>query len=467
MCRSLSISLTTGIIAFFFLAFQANASTSVNPSTTGNTSPAEPNFTEIASKIESAVIPIIVTVIVDVPTSSGDMEKKEVVFQSGTGFVISSDGYILTCKHVIEVPKTIKVPETNISINPSGSIIRVLVKKGDATNDYRAQLVQTSEIKDVAIIKINAQNLQTIEFGDSSKIKNLQKVLVMGYPLSTVLGVKNMTLTTGAIAAIRERGIEKLIQITASVNPGNSGGPLIDENGKAIGIIEAKIKEAENINFAVPINEAKALAESVGIKTKYSEPDDKTATQRDTQHDTQHDKEHDTKQDKEKTPGFINSTLFMGILAVFVIGSGALSLAMYLRQRKARVVESGRTTAIASRSKTLYSKPPIDDRTYGQSSLLINEDNRPVRVYSISNTDTDIGRNPSCDVILDEQIVSGIHASVKARNKGFYLYNMSKTNKTYLNGKEVTNIRLEDGDKIKIGNTILEFRNKKMKMGKE
>ena len=158
---------------------------------------------------------------------------------SGSGIVISSDGYILTNNHVIEEAKKIKV------------------RLHDGT-EYEAKVVGSDSKTDVGVLKIDAKNLKPVTIGDSSKLSVGDTAVVIGNPLGQLGG----TVTDGIISALeREMNIEgkkmNLIQTNAAINPGNSGGGLFNSNGELVGIVVAKSSglDIEGLGFAIPIND--------------------------------------------------------------------------------------------------------------------------------------------------------------------------------------------------------------------
>jgi S1-C subfamily serine protease len=160
---------------------------------------------------------------------------------SGSGFIVSEDGYIVTNDHVVA----------------DASNITVVLPNGD---EFQATLKGADPLNDVAVIKIApAYKLKPLEMGDSDNVTEGEFVVAIGSPFR----LQN-TITLGIVSALNrqlesEGGfiIEKVIQTDAAVNPGNSGGPLIDLEGKAIGINTAIISTSggsEGIGFAIPIN---------------------------------------------------------------------------------------------------------------------------------------------------------------------------------------------------------------------
>ena len=163
---------------------------------------------------------------------------------AGSGVVLTEDGYIITCNHVVSGANNIKV-----SLN-------------DGT-EYTATLVGGDSTTDVAVLKIDATGLTPATIGDSDSLAVGQSVLAVGNPLGELGG----TVTGGMISALnREVTIEdqtmSLIQMDASVSPGNSGGALFNASGDLIGIVNAKSSGdyAEGLGFAIPINTAYNVA---------------------------------------------------------------------------------------------------------------------------------------------------------------------------------------------------------------
>lgn len=178
------------------------------------------------------------------------------VYQSsggGTGFIITSDGLILTNKHVV----TDQNAEYSVTTSDG--------------NTYTAKVKSLDPLQDIAVIQIEARNLPVVEFGDSDALKVGQWVVAVG----NALGMYENSVTVGVVSG-RNRKIEAtdangnnsesmdgLIQTDAAINPGNSGGPLVNLKGQVIGINTAVASNAQSIGFAIPINEAKSAIESI------------------------------------------------------------------------------------------------------------------------------------------------------------------------------------------------------------
>ncbi len=157
---------------------------------------------------------------------------------SGSGVILTEDGYIATCAHVVDGAKSVKV-----TLNDDTS--------------YDATIVGTDSKNDIAIIKIDAKDLTPAVVGDSETLTVGSEVIAIGNPLGELRG----TATAGIISATN-RTIEvegqamTLIQTDAAISPGNSGGGLFDATGKLIGIVNAKVSDsrAEGLGFAIPVN---------------------------------------------------------------------------------------------------------------------------------------------------------------------------------------------------------------------
>ncbi|MGE4470535.1 MAG: DegQ family serine endoprotease [Desulfovibrio sp.] len=161
----------------------------------------------------------------------------------GSGFVITKDGFIVTNNHVVQGADTISVRLQN----------------GD---EYEARVVGTDPETDLALVKIDAQDLHVLKFADSDKARVGEWVLAIGNPF----GLSN-TVTAGIISAtgriIGAGPFDNFIQTDASINPGNSGGPLLDLHGRVVGINTAIIPSGQGLGFAIPSNMAQKVIEQL------------------------------------------------------------------------------------------------------------------------------------------------------------------------------------------------------------
>ncbi|MBO6524003.1 MAG: trypsin-like peptidase domain-containing protein [Balneolaceae bacterium] len=157
---------------------------------------------------------------------------------SGTGFAISKEGYIATNNHVVEGANTVVVKGID----------------GDFTKEYEARVIITDEKNDLAIIKIEdlSNQLQDIPYSLNNDLSNVgEDVFVLGYPLRATMG-DEIKLTSGLISSrTGYQGDVTLYQVSAPTQPGNSGGPMIDNSGNIVGIVSAKHAGAENVTYAI------------------------------------------------------------------------------------------------------------------------------------------------------------------------------------------------------------------------
>lgn len=170
----------------------------------------------------------------------------------GSGFIISQNGVIVTNRHVLE----------------GAHSAQVTLPDGNVYDDV--SLVAADRERDLALIKIVASNLPVLNLGDSDKVEVGEHVIAIGNPR----GWKS-TVSDGLLSAIRDfKGI-KLLQTSAPISPGSSGGPLLNMHGEVIGITSSLDMWGQNLNFAIPVNEVKSLikTESTFIKLLKSFPD--------------------------------------------------------------------------------------------------------------------------------------------------------------------------------------------------
>lgn len=165
---------------------------------------------------------------------------------SGSGFVITADGYIVTNYHVIE----------------DASSISVTMYNGDT---YQAKLVGGDADYDLAVLKVEGKDLPVVTLGNSSKVNVGDTVLAIGNPLGELTFSQSQGSVSSANRAINVDGTPfNMIQVDASINPGNSGGPLMNLYGEVVGIVSAKYSSyadtvVEGVGFAIPISDVQAI----------------------------------------------------------------------------------------------------------------------------------------------------------------------------------------------------------------
>jgi S1-C subfamily serine protease len=199
-------------------------------------------YSRAVINVVDAVGPAVVSISVGRPAS----ERSPGETGAGSGVVIAPDGYILTNDHVVHGAKGLRV-----LLNDGMSIAAMLVGVDPAT--------------DLAVIRANASGLPYAVLGESSSLRVGQLVIAIGNPLGF-----QSTVSTGVVSALGRglrsrdgRPIENVIQHTAQLNPGNSGGPLVDSRGRVVGINTAIIAMAQGIGFAIPADTARWVASQV------------------------------------------------------------------------------------------------------------------------------------------------------------------------------------------------------------
>lgn len=169
---------------------------------------------------------------------------------SGSGFAISSDGYIATCYHVIAGAKAIRIKGVN----------------GNFESALKAKIVATDEKNDLALLKIDDAWFSQLPYSFATALSDVgENIFVLGYPQTQHLG-EELKLTTGVISSRSGyRGDVTTYQISAQALPGNSGCPLFDDNGMVIGVVNAKYIEP-NVSYAVKLTYLKTLIENSKIR---------------------------------------------------------------------------------------------------------------------------------------------------------------------------------------------------------
>ena len=222
----------------------------VNPSPT----PQQPDDTEIQdealldaySRAVTHVVDIVSPAVVNIEVRRlrlrADMRRPLEVSGSGSGFIFTPDGYILTNSHVVN----------------NTDVIEVTLADGQ---QYKAELIGDDPDTDLAIIRIPGSSFTAAELGNSGSLRAGQLVIAIGNPLGF-----QCTVTAGVVSALGRtfrsktgRLIDNVIQTDAALNPGNSGGPLVNSHGQVVGVNTAVIQAAQGICFTTPINTAKRI----------------------------------------------------------------------------------------------------------------------------------------------------------------------------------------------------------------
>ncbi|MCW1948960.1 MAG: trypsin-like peptidase domain-containing protein [Candidatus Shapirobacteria bacterium] len=229
----------------------------------------------LTTKVVERATPSVVTVSInkDVIKSTADifaqlfgsgqanLETEHIEQDIGTGFIISSDGLIVTNKHVV---------------SDTSAKYKVIIGKDEA---IEVKNIYRDPVNDLAILKVDKIGLTPVDMGDSDKLKVGQTVIAIG----TALGEFRSTVTKGVVSGLG-RGItagsygasmeklEDVIQTDAAINPGNSGGPLFDSAGKVIGVNVAVSQNGQSIGFALPINLVKSSVDNFRKTGEFDRP---------------------------------------------------------------------------------------------------------------------------------------------------------------------------------------------------
>ena len=224
--------------------FHSNNSASNNAATF-----AEGSISEIANSVSKSVVSIITNT-----STTGSFFTGQVSQAAGTGFILSSDGYIATNKHVVA----------------NATKIGVILDGGSTYEDV--ELIGTDPINDFAIIKIkDVKDLTPIKIGDSKTTNIGQQVVAIGNALGTyqnsvtsgIISGKGRSLTASDSSRTTYETLSDMIQTDAAINGGNSGGPLVNAAGEVIGINTAYASQGNNVGFAIPINSVKGIMAGV------------------------------------------------------------------------------------------------------------------------------------------------------------------------------------------------------------
>lgn len=183
-------------------------------------------------------------------TSTNIFGQQTQTASSGSGFIITEDGYVVTNYHVVS----------------GASSVQVTLYNGDT---YDATVIGGDSDYDVAVLKINAAGLQPVTLGESADVNVGDTVLAIGNPLGELTFSMSQGIVSSCDRAINVDGTPfNMIQVTAAINPGNSGGPLFNEYGEVVGIVSAKYssyasQSVEGLGFAIPINDVAAMIQDI------------------------------------------------------------------------------------------------------------------------------------------------------------------------------------------------------------
>ena len=452
---------------------------------------------------------------------------------SGTGFIYRPDGYIITNGHVVadanlkdqaaqndlyqriikDAVKAIAPTYTRIMGHaPEGTVDEIkamvqLVPRYEKTPDLRVYLANRSNYKaeikaysdpiskggkDVAILKIDANNLPTVRLGDSNDVHIQQPILVIGYPSaassfgSSLRGMFDSastfvpSVTNGHVSAVKAdfKGTP-VIQSDAAVGHGNSGGPAFDDQGNVIGITTFGSQEESGFNFFVPINTAMEFVNSVGVKPDSGLFNKFWAAALDTYDEGKCEAAKGKLQSvlnimpnepaalqlmsaSEKCAadeGVVGRAMESSNLLIYS-GVGmiviALAFLVMIRKKPAQAVAMGapQVQAGAAPAAPKPGMPPaISERTYG--SVQVTAGALSGKKFKVTKAGLLVGTDPSkCQIVVTEDTISHEHAWIVPVENSVMVIDRGSTNGTYVNSVEsprVSKVGLQNGDRVYLG----------------
>jgi S1-C subfamily serine protease len=461
---------------------------------------------------------------------------------SGTGFIYRPDGYIITNGHVVadanlkdqpaqtdlynriikDAVKAVVPTYTRIMGHPpEGSVDEIkamvqLVPRYEKTPDLRVYLANRSNYKaeikaysdpiskggkDVAILKIDANNLPTVRLGDSNDVHIQQAILVIGYPSSASsygTSLRGMfdsastfvpSVTNGHVSAVKAdfKGTP-VIQSDAAVGHGNSGGPAFDDQGNVIGITTFGSQEESGFNFFVPINTAMEFVNSVGVKPEsglfnkfwataldtYDSgkcaaaktelqsvlnimPNEPAALQLMSASEKCAADEGPVGRATESPNVLIYSGVGVVIIAlasVFLLRKRPTAAAVMVGAPQVRAGAPASAAIPSGRAEPKPGMPPdLSERTYG--SVQVTAGALSGKKFKITKAGLLVGTDPSkCQIVVSEDTISHEHAWIVPVENSVVVIDRGSTNGTYVNSVEsprVSKVGLQNGDRVYLG----------------
>lgn len=237
------------------------------------------NYSDTAVYAANKILPSVVGIKVEYNVNSmlsmfGSQGQSQTATATGSGIIISEDGYILTNNHIVSTDSSSSSSNNN-SFYSVSKATKVTVTLFNDTTEYEAKIVGTDEQTDLAVIKIEKTNLPKAEFADSDNIKVGEFAMAVGNPL----GMQS-SVTCGVISAVNRKITDSdgkeftLIQTDAAINAGNSGGALVNSQGQVIGINTLKLQGTgiEGMGFAIPINSTTDITSQLIQYSKVKRP---------------------------------------------------------------------------------------------------------------------------------------------------------------------------------------------------
>lgn len=221
------------------------------------------SFSDTGIAVAQKVLPSVVGINVEYSVNTIFSQSSSTAEAAGSGVIISTDGYILTNNHVVNSASS----NSNTSMYYSlGEATKLTVTLYNDDTEYEAKIVGTDEQTDLAVIKIDKNDLTAASLGDSDSVQVGEWCMAVGNPLGM-----NSSVSSGSVSAVNRTITDSdgkkytLIQTDAAINSGNSGGALVNSKGEVIGIntIKASGTGIEGLGFAIPINSTKSITQDL------------------------------------------------------------------------------------------------------------------------------------------------------------------------------------------------------------
>lgn len=221
------------------------------------------SFSDTGVSVARKVLPSVVGINVQYSVNTIFSQNSSTAEAGGSGVIISTDGYILTNNHVVNSGSS---SSSNSNFYSLGEATKITVSLYNDENEYEAKIIGTDEQTDLAVIKIEKDDLTAAELGDSDAVQVGEWCMAIGNPLGM-----NSSVSSGSVSALNRQITDSdgkkftLIQTDAAINSGNSGGALVNTNGEVIGIntIKASGTGIEGLGFAIPINSTKSITQDL------------------------------------------------------------------------------------------------------------------------------------------------------------------------------------------------------------
>ncbi len=434
--------------------------------------------------------------------------------RGSSGFIVHPDGYILTAGHCVQdypaegnmlilqaflrdyiIPNFIQQAGRPPDEKELQNLFKKIISEGaqviDLTKEiyvrtgnwsaYKADVLVVSEFKtgkDVAIIKIPGKNFPTLPLGNSDSVKEGDEILAIGYPgilqdgtgqALSLVSLLTPTVTKGIVSALRvDASGSPMIQIDAVISGGNSGGPLVNNKGEAIGVASWMLgqvahKEGGSYGMFVPINQAKVFVNQAGFTPQRGLTDEVYYRALDFYWQGQVEKAlEEFKKVMEFYPRHPTGQRYiLECTEKLAKGEAGRRLSLPSWLLILIIVVAVALILIFVLPGALKKKPPLAGKRKDFGYLMGQEGPLAGNRFPIEKDGLIIGRDPAkCQVVLSDDIVSREHALIEPTTDGksVKIKNLSGTNPTYVNDRAITEAQLKDGDIIKVGRSLFLYK---------